>query len=129
MAGTKALGMKDALFVPLIDARRMEVYRAIYDESGTELLSPHAEILTEASFAAYAGHSLVFAGDGAEKCKLLFPPSGQYLYPDLLLPSAQHMLQDAEDSFRQNAFEDLAYFEPYYLKDFIAGKPKVKGLQ
>jgi tRNA threonylcarbamoyladenosine biosynthesis protein TsaB len=118
------------LFCPMIDARRMEVYLALYDQQGREVLPPCAKIILEDTFSSYAkDHLLVFAGDGAEKSRSVLPSSCSYLFPDLTLPSARYMAQLAEEVFRQGNFEDVAYFEPYYLKDFVAGKPKVKGLQ
>ena len=121
---------KPVLFCPLIDARRMEVYCAIYDTSGKEIRKPEAEIITENSFAEYLDKNiLVFAGDGALKCKPLLEHRPNAIFLNNFNASAKYMAVLAEEKFTKNKFEDLAYFEPFYLKDFVAGKPKVKGLR
>ncbi len=113
----------------MIDARRMEVYCAVYDENLKEVLSTDARIIDENSFRELlANHILIFAGDGAAKCKPLLTQHPHARFMDDFHASAQFMISLAEKRFQTNQFEDLAYFEPYYLKDFVAGKPKVKGL-
>ncbi len=138
-----SVGMKDALFslpdinknkptlfCPMIDARRMEVYCAIYDSSGKEIRKPAAEIITENSFAEYLDdHILVFAGDGALKCKPLLENHEHAIFMDNVAASAKYMAVLAEGKFSENKFEDISCFEPFYLKDFVAGKAKVKGLK
>jgi tRNA threonylcarbamoyladenosine biosynthesis protein TsaB len=121
---------KPVLFVPMIDARRMEVYCAVYDMNGKEVRPPSAEIITENSFAdLFAGNFLVFAGDGAAKCKSLLEQNTGAYFPEDLNASAKFICELAEEKFISGKFEDTAYFEPFYLKDFVAGKPKVKGLK
>jgi tRNA threonylcarbamoyladenosine biosynthesis protein TsaB len=73
-------------------------------------------------------HRIVFFGDGALKCRDMLEPKGMKFIDDLK-PSAAGLALLSFKKFRKKEFEDLAYFEPYYLKDFIAGKPRVKGLE
>jgi tRNA threonylcarbamoyladenosine biosynthesis protein TsaB len=117
------------VFCPLIDARRMEVYSAVYDLAGEEVREVRAEIIDGFSFREYlAGHTVIFGGEGAEKCKPLLGNHPNALFVDGFRASAKFMNGIAELKFTRNQFENLAYFEPFYLKDFVAGKPRVKGL-
>jgi len=120
---------ENVLFCPMIDARRMEVYSAIYDMNNNEIRETKAEIIDENSFADYLSQNkMIFFGDGAEKCKNIISSPNAVFY-DNLLPSAEYMASLSEKKFQNQKFEDVAYFEPFYLKDFIAGIPKVKGLK
>ena len=130
MGMSKREGEYSILYCPMIDARRMEVYCAIYDEKGKEIRETRAEIIDENSFMEYlAKNKVVFAGDGALKCRPLLDkhPNVQFLAD--FQASAKFMIPLSEEKYSSKKFEDLAYFEPYYLKDFIAGKPRVKGLR
>lgn len=121
---------KDALLCPMIDARRMEVYMALYDGANNEFSATVAEIITAETFSELRKtYTLICAGDGAEKCKAFFESQTNILFPVVEIPSAQYMIPYAERAFQQQHFEDVAYFEPYYLKDFVAGAAKVKGLE
>lgn len=123
-------GENSILYCPMIDARRMEVYCAIFDKKGNEIRETRAEIMDENSFMEYLGkNKVVFAGDGALKCWPLFEHHPNAVFFEDFQASAQFMISISEEKFSQKRFEDLAYFEPYYLKDFIAGKPRVKGLK
>jgi tRNA threonylcarbamoyladenosine biosynthesis protein TsaB len=117
----------ETLFVPMIDARRMEVYMAMYDHSGQEILPVSAEIISPGFFDKYVPHNLVIAGDGAEKTIEVLNYKGTLTMLDIL-PSVRFMCHSVNRLYEEHAFVDTAYFEPYYLKDFVAGKPKVKGL-
>jgi len=122
----------DFLYCPMIDARRMEVYTALYDHKLMEVKKVDAEIITENSFADWfqKGKKIIFIGDGALKCKpLLSGNSGAVFTEEEFMPSATYMAGLAEEKFQKSEFEDIAYFEPFYLKDFIPGIPKVKGLK
>ncbi|MFP4470259.1 MAG: tRNA (adenosine(37)-N6)-threonylcarbamoyltransferase complex dimerization subunit type 1 TsaB [Bacteroidales bacterium] len=117
------------LFCPMIDARRMEVYTALFDGNMDEVRETKAEIITENSFAGQLeNHRICFAGDGAAKSKAFLEKYSNALYLDDFVPSAGYMIPIALERFTGSRFEDVAYFEPFYLKDFIAGMPRVKGL-
>ena len=117
------------LVCPMIDARRMEVYCAVYDEHLEEILDTDARIIDENSFQELlANHILYFAGDGADKCKSILDTHPHARFINDFHASAKHMISLAEQRFQANQFEEVAYVEPYYLKDFVAGKPNVKGL-
>jgi len=117
----------NALKIPMIDARRMEVFCAAYDDAGKEVFGTRAEIVDQNSFAAHENVSeIYYFGDGAEKCKEVLR-SSRFKYVESYA-SALGMALLAEEKFSNQNFENLAYFEPFYLKDFVAGKPK-KGLQ
>jgi tRNA threonylcarbamoyladenosine biosynthesis protein TsaB len=118
-----------AVFCPMIDARRMEVYTAIYDTRLKEIAPVTAKLIDESSFSEIlSDHIVYFAGDGAEKCRTLLEvhPNTRFLEQEIV--SAANMALISNDSFEKCLFEDIAYFEPFYLKDFIPGKSKVKGL-
>lgn len=117
------------LFCPMIDARRMEVYSAIYNHQGEEMRETKAEIIDEQSFSEYLEtSSITFFGDGAEKCEEILKHPNAIFINDFQ-PSASYMATMVYQKFLSNQVEDVAYFEPYYLKDFVAGLPKVKGLR
>jgi tRNA threonylcarbamoyladenosine biosynthesis protein TsaB len=113
----------------MIDARRMEVYYALYDLNGNEIRETRAEIITEDSFSdLLPDYTIIFGGDGALKCREVLKSQMNAVFIDDFEASAQFMISLAEDKFNRHEFENLAYFEPYYLKDFIAAKARVKGL-
>jgi tRNA threonylcarbamoyladenosine biosynthesis protein TsaB len=117
------------LFCPMIDARRMEVYNALYDVGLNEITPVTAQIIDESSFARIlSSHIVYFAGDGAEKCRQLlkFNPNARFLEHEVV--SAANMAMISREAYEKNLFDDVAYFEPFYLKDFIPGKSRVKGL-
>lgn len=130
MIGVNIVNASNSLFCPMIDARRMEVYTAIYDQDNNELKPTSAKIINEDSFAELLkNHLLFFGGDGAQKCKNVLASNGNSRFLDDFRISARHMIKIAHQKFLNQQFENIAYFEPYYLKDFIAGIPKVKGLK
>ncbi len=113
-----------SLLCPMIDARRMEVYTQLFDASLKILQPVSAEIIDKQSFTSELEKGKVaFFGDGAAKCKEIINHANA-IFLDEFLPSASGMIALAEAKFAQKQFEDVAYFEPYYLKDFVAGKPK-----
>jgi tRNA threonylcarbamoyladenosine biosynthesis protein TsaB len=113
------------LLCPMLDARRMEVYCAIYDMQGNELRPTAAEIIDEKSFSdLLKEHQICFFGDGAAKCKEAFAKAPNAVFIDGIMPSAKNMISFSENAFSNKQFEDVAYFEPFYLKDFVAGKKK-----
>jgi tRNA threonylcarbamoyladenosine biosynthesis protein TsaB len=127
---TKNTNIANTVFCPMIDARRMEVYSALYSADLSMIRKIKAEIIDGDSFAdELIKQRIVFGGDGAAKCKEVLSNKSNAVFLDDFLPSSQYMSQLAERKFAEKDFEDLAYFEPFYLKDFIAGKPRVKGLR
>jgi len=121
---------KHTLVCPMIDARRMEVYCAVYDMAGTCMREASAEIVDGDSFADLLENNIVvLGGDGSEKCRDLLAGCPNARFMADFRTSARFMHHQAVKRFRENNFEDLAYFEPFYLKDFVAGKARVKGLK
>ena len=118
------------IFCPMIDARRMEVYDALFDKNGNEIRETKAEIIDENSFQELLKkHQIIFSGNGAEKCKTLFAQNQNAIFQDEFTTSAKFMVPTAFEKFKEKQFEDVAYFEPFYLKSFVAGLPRVKGLR
>lgn len=114
---------KADFIVPMLDARRMEVYASVFDANLNEIKATHAEILTEDSFAGLNG-SVLFLGDANQKAKTVLTDSRFEFAPDVSLPSAREMGIPAYTKFQNADFENLAYFEPFYLKDFLVSAPK-----
>ena len=114
----------DPYLVPMIDARRMEVYTAVFDRDNRFVRDVKAEIIDEKSFEGMLGqHKMVFFGNGAAKCKEVIRHDNA-LFLDNLELSAKNMVSLSEKQFLNKQFEDVAYFEPFYLKDFQATTPK-----
>lgn len=114
------LKTKDSgLFCPMIDARRMEVYCAVYDAQLNEIRKTSADIIDADSFSdLLQKNKILFFGDGAAKCRSAISHPNAIFIEDVN-PSAQFMLPIAEKLFAEKRFEDVAYFEPFYLKDFV----------
>lgn len=110
--------------IPLLDARRMEVYSAVYNQNYKEIRETKAEIIDNNSFSEFLSQGKVcFLGDGAAKCKdFILHKNATFL--EGYFPSAKEMAKESYKKYLQNDFEDVAYFEPFYLKDFVAGMPK-----
>jgi|TARA_B110000914_G_scaffold198923_1_gene189636 tRNA threonylcarbamoyladenosine biosynthesis protein TsaB len=112
--------------IPMIDARRMEVYSAIYDESFTLIRETKAEIIDKSSFIdELQNHTVYFLGDGAEKCQEIILHKNAVFIKDAF-PSAKEMVKLSYEKHKVNNTENLAYFEPFYLKNFIATQEKKK---
>jgi len=121
---------EDSIICPMIDARRMEVYKALYSQKLDEIEPITAKIIDEDSFSSYLDNNkIIYGGDGAEKCKEMLAHNSNSIFLDEFHTSAAYLSNLAESKFNDGDFENTAYFEPYYLKDFVAGKPKVKGLR
>ena len=117
-------GEGDFLIVPMIDARRMEVYTANFNSKGEQFTPVEAKILDETSYAAeLAAGPVLFTGNGAEKFKELVGENPNAFFAPQE-PHAAGMRVIAANKLEAGEFEDNAYFEPFYLKDFVAGKPK-----
>jgi tRNA threonylcarbamoyladenosine biosynthesis protein TsaB len=122
--------ISNTIFCPMIDARRMEVYSALFSSDISMLRKIEAQIIDENSFKnELESNILVFGGDGAEKCKEILGDNKNAIFLDNFFPSSDYFGRLSEDKFLKGKFEDVAYFEPFYLKDFIAGIPRVKGLK
>jgi tRNA threonylcarbamoyladenosine biosynthesis protein TsaB len=120
---------KPLLFCPMIDARRMEVYRALYNMELEEVAETAAEVIDENTFDGWQKtHTLILAGEGSSKCIPVLAGQHHVVFLEDFHASATHLASLAEGQMKAGKHEDLAYFEPFYLKDFIAGKPRVKGL-
>ena len=113
----------DALLCPMLDARRMEVYSQIFNTQGQEIRSIEAQIIDAQSFTTLTQNLYLF-GDGAQKClETLSAQSNIHFLADIQT-SALWMIAIAQQKFKAKHFEDVAYFEPFYLKDFIGGPKK-----
>lgn len=119
-------GWETARLCPMIDARRMEVYAQVFDSSIAPLSEPDAHIIEPESFAEFIGDGgeFVIFGNGAAKC-LETMPKQNVRFADVA-PSARGLVKPAYEAFRTNRFEDTAYFEPFYLKDFVVTASKKK---
>ena len=116
----------ELLLCPMIDARRMEVYTAVYDHSGKTIEPISAKIIDENSFSGYfEKHKILFFGNGAEKCKAKLNNTNT-LFTEPAKASARFMISIAENKYNNREFENVAYFEPFYLKNFVATIPKNK---
>lgn len=114
------------LFCPLMDARRMEVYTALFDKELIIQEDISAKIIDEESFAEVLHtNRIVFFGNGAEKCKEVIQHENA-IFIDNIHPLAKNLAPLAEMYYAEGKFEDVAYFEPFYLKDFVATTPKKK---
>lgn len=109
------------LIIPMTDARRKEVYTATFDNDLKCISETEAKILDENSFTELNHKNILFVGDGAEKAKAILNLKHAQFKSDIL-PSAEFMCSMMEEKFQQKQFEDVAYFDPFYLKDFVAGK-------
>ena len=115
----------DAVLCPMVDARRMEVYTRLFDAKGEALSEVSAEIVNEESFAEWRkDRQLVIFGNGAAKCREVLPDA---TYVNIT-PSARGLARLAEQRLQEGKTEDIAYFEPFYLKDFIVIPSKKKLL-
>jgi tRNA threonylcarbamoyladenosine biosynthesis protein TsaB len=112
------------LLIPMIDARRMEVFTAVYDLQLNEIMPVKAELIESSSFDQLAAESrLLVFGNGSGKCKPILNTS-RYFYIEGVVASSLNMATLANQKFENKVFVDVAYFEPFYLKDFIAIIPK-----
>ncbi|MBS3775728.1 MAG: tRNA (adenosine(37)-N6)-threonylcarbamoyltransferase complex dimerization subunit type 1 TsaB [Bacteroidales bacterium] len=115
---------ENSIYVPMLEARRMEVYSAIIDSNNQFFRGVKAEVINENSFGRWLEKYIVyFFGNGSEKCReIIRHPNARFIEGVDL--SAKHMASLAEEKYSNREFEDLAYFEPFYLKDFIATIPR-----
>ena len=117
-------GKKDCLYCAMLDARRMEVYCAFYNAELSTVRETSADIVTPEIYQSFFDRNAVyFFGNGASKCRAVII-SEQAVFLDNIHPLASDMVALAEKAFMAKAFEDTAYFEPFYLKEFMATTPK-----
>jgi tRNA threonylcarbamoyladenosine biosynthesis protein TsaB len=113
--------VSDGVIVPMVDARRMEVYMSVFNIDFTKAKPTTAEVITDTFFMGLSG-PFHLIGDGAAKCRQLLKGSQFVYHDDILFPSAKEMSEVSYNNYKISDTVDVAYFEPYYLKDFIAGK-------
>lgn len=117
----RKINIEDGVILPMIDARRMESYTAVFDSGYNKIRETKAEIIDEGFYNTIEG-TIHLVGDGAAKYHEVLP-AGKFIYhEDIVYPSANEMSGLSFNKFEINDTVDVAYFEPYYLKDFIAGK-------
>jgi tRNA threonylcarbamoyladenosine biosynthesis protein TsaB len=117
----KQIQIEDGIIIPMIDARRMEVFTAFYDKNHQQIRNTQAEIIDETSYQEIS-ETIHLVGDGTEKFKNTLTDNKFIFHSDVVFPSAKQMTQLSFDKFIKNDFVDVAYFEPYYLKDFVLTK-------
>ena len=118
------LGQNYDLIIPLIDARRMEIYTAVYDgKTGKEISMTEAKILDETSFEEFKDKKIMFVGDGAGKTKEIVQLANAD-FNENVYPSARYLVKKTLEKIQHKEYEDIAYFEPFYLKDFHGVKKK-----
>lgn len=118
----KQVSVENGLIIPMIDARRMEVYSAVFDTKHNKIMEVQAEVLTAESYSEMT-EDLYIIGDCQEKCKTVLTKNHFNFLPLVVFPSANEMSGLSYNKFMKNDFEDVAYFEPFYLKDFLFSKP------
>lgn len=112
------------LYIPMLDARRMEVYMMTLDEEGNVLKETEAVIVDAETFGSYADKQICLFGSGADKLKTIFAQASNITIDSSYNHSSAHLSKSSFEKFTRQEFEDLIYFEPYYLKEFIATTPK-----
>ncbi len=115
------VAQNDGLIIPMIDARRMEVYSAVFDANHKKIMEVQAEVLNEESYTDIT-ETVYFVGDCQEKCQTVLTKDNFVFLPEIVFPSANEMSPISFEKFTKNDFEDVAYFEPFYLKDFMLNK-------
>jgi len=117
----KQIKIEDGIIVPMIDARRMEVFSAFYDKNYQQIRKTEAEIINENSYAELQ-EKIHLVGDGIEKLKNTLTNEKFLFYDYIIFPSANEMSELSYNKFQTNDFVNVAYFEPFYLKDFVLNK-------
>ena len=124
MAFSMAENEKSAIYCPMIDARRMEVFSALYDVNNIQVRGVQADVVDENTYKEFLADEILFFGDGSLKCQEIINHKNAKFIKGIN-PSAKNLGILTKAKFENKDFEDVAYFEPYYLKDFVAGKKKV----
>ncbi|WP_281235309.1 tRNA (adenosine(37)-N6)-threonylcarbamoyltransferase complex dimerization subunit type 1 TsaB [Flavobacterium gelatinilyticum] len=117
--------VSEGKIIPMLDARRMEVYSEIFNHDLKAEREIQAEIITEDSFSEFT-EKIYFVGDCAEKCKPVLTKENFVFLEDIKYPSANEMSKISYDKYQKSDTVDVAYFEPYYLKDFMIAPPSKK---
>ncbi len=117
----KQINAQDALIIPMIDARRMEVYTAIFDPNHHTISEVEALVINENSFNEVSEKAYLI-GDGTSKCKEVLTRENFMFLDEIIYPSANEMSLLSFEKYQNKQFEDVAYFEPFYLKEFFTGK-------
>lgn len=118
----KMIQDSEVLLCPMLDARRMEVYTALYNQELEELASTNALIITNESLNELSNKgNIILFGDGASKCAELIKDNSKISIIENIMPSATNMINYCVEQFNNKQFEDVAYFEPFYLKEFFTG--------
>jgi tRNA threonylcarbamoyladenosine biosynthesis protein TsaB len=117
----KKIEIKEGVIIPMIDARRMEAYTAIFDSNFTKIRTTEAEVIDESSYQDLP-QAIHLIGDGAMKFKHVLTSEAFHFHPEIHYPSAQEMSALSFEKFKQKDFVDVAYFEPFYLKDFVLNR-------
>lgn len=113
--------VEEGIVVPMIDARRLEVYSAFYDKRGNQLRDIKAEIIDENSYQEIS-EKMHLVGDGALKLKSILKDEKFIFHDEIVFPSANEMSKLSFEKYKKSDFVDVAYFEPFYLKDFVLNK-------
>lgn len=117
----KQIQIEDGIIISMIDARRMEVFTAFYDKNHQQIRTTKAEIIDENSFKEHV-EKMHLVGDGTEKLKKTLTHNKFVFHSDIIFPSANEMIELSYIKYTKSDFVDVAYFEPYYLKDFLLVK-------
>lgn len=117
----KQITVENGIILPMIDARRMEVFSAFYDKNHIQIRTTQAEIIDESSYQEISG-TIHLVGDGIEKFKNTLTDEKFIFHSDVVFPSAKEMSELSFNKFKISEFVDVAYFEPFYLKDFVLSK-------
>ncbi|MDG1195662.1 MAG: tRNA (adenosine(37)-N6)-threonylcarbamoyltransferase complex dimerization subunit type 1 TsaB [Polaribacter sp.] len=121
-----SITIEEGIIVPMLDARRLEVYASVFNEKHQKIREIKAEIIDENSFCEYLERSKVyFLGNGSQKCKEIITHKNA-IFIDAKFPSAQEMAKLSYEKYKISDIENVAYFEPFYLKDFIVIPEKKK---
>ena len=121
-----AISVEDGIIVPMIDARRMEVYCSVFNQNHEQIREIKAEVIDENSFLNFLKETKVyFLGDGAAKCKeIITHKNAKFI--EAKFPSAKEMALLSYNKYKKSDIENVAYFEPFYLKDFVVIPEKKK---
>lgn len=117
----KQINTQHALIIPMMDARRMEVYTAVFDQNHHKISEVEALVIDENSFNEVSEKAYLI-GDGASKCKEVLRRENFMFLDEIIYPSANEMSLLSFEKYQNKQFENVAYFEPFYLKEFFTGK-------